>query len=75
MNTLPERNAAAVMSPSGPSVAYARKQSRLERACELAREIEELLQEREGEGSAYGWHLAQAMARSLIDQLEELARS
>ncbi len=62
----------------GPSIRYARAAepaARVERARELAREVEDLLQAAsEQVEDAYQIRLAQAMACSLIDQLEELLR-
>jgi hypothetical protein len=63
------------MPLDGPSLRYSRTAEEVrpcERALTLAREIEELLTAAAVATDGFQVRLAQAMARSLIDQLEEI---
>jgi hypothetical protein len=63
------------MPLDGPSLRYSRTAGEgrpCERALTLAREIEELLTAAAAATDGFQVRLAQAMSRSLIDQLEEI---
>jgi hypothetical protein len=74
----PSKGNTVAASLEGPTVRYARPLDRdgcVARARQLAHDIEELLSASEQLGAdAYAVRLAEAMTRSLIDQLDELAR-
>lgn len=71
------------MALEGPHVIYARREDEpaLTRALRLAREVEELLDEKAGaagprqhEAGAHSSRIARAMAAGLVDELQALLR-
>lgn len=69
------------MALDGPELVYTRKEEdpALTRALELAREVEELLEETSStatvrDAGAHSTRIVRAMAASLVDELEALVR-